>query len=261
MQLKARIDGGLKVIDFETLKRIARTKGINNMGFAEKDYIQEIVMLGISREAPRLVFKGGTALYKLHGLNRFSEDLDFSGKIDKPTAMKIAQYVTDFGYETEVSMKNVKTGTLLTFVTQGFLFQGRPESLARVQMDVNDVKVELDPQWPQFFSLYPDIPSYKIQIMSLEEIVAEKLRALLVRAKARDAYDVWFLMNKGIKIDLHLVRKKLELYKLKLSKSSLKSALKDCEKIWSKELKPLMLEVPNYAEIKHRIEDGIKSLA
>lgn len=258
---KARIDGGLKVIDFETLKRIAKTKGINNMGFAEKDYFQEIVMLGISREAPGLVFKGGTALYKLHGLNRFSEDLDFSGEINKPTARKIAQYITDFGYETDVLTKNVKTGILLTFVTQGFLFQGRPESLARVQMDVNDVKVELDPQWPQFFSMYPDIPSYKLQVMALEEVAAEKVRALMVRSKARDAYDIWFLLNKGVKIDLSLVRKKLELYNIKFGKELLRTVLKECEKVWSLELKPLMGEVPSYADVKHSIEDAMNRLA
>jgi len=249
------------VIDFETLKRIARTKGINNMGFAEKDYFQEIVLLGISREVPGLVFKGETALYKIHGLNRFSEDLDFSGEVSEPTVRKIAQYLSDFGYETEVSIKEVKTGKLLTFVTQGFLFQGRLESLARVQMDVNDVRVELDAQWPQFFSLYPDIPSYKLQVMALEEVAAEKVRALLVRSKARDAYDVWFLLNMGVKIDLYLVRKKLELYNLKLSKRSLESALKECENVWSRELKPLMIEVPCYADVLHRIEDTMSRLA
>ena len=68
------------MIDQETLRRVARTKGISNLSYAEKDYFQEIVMLGISREAPELAFKGGTALYKFHGLNRFSEDLDFSGQ-------------------------------------------------------------------------------------------------------------------------------------------------------------------------------------
>ena len=71
------------MIDFDTLKKIAKIKGINNIGFAEKDYFQELILLGISREAPELVFKGGTALYKMHGLNRFSEDLDFSGEIKK----------------------------------------------------------------------------------------------------------------------------------------------------------------------------------
>ena len=222
------------MIDNETLKRIAKTKGINNIGFAEKDYFQEIVLLGISREAPGLVFKGGTSLYKLHGLNRFSSDLDFSGKINEPTARKIAQYITDFGYDTEVLTKTVKSGILITFVTQGFLFQGRLESFARVQMDVNDVKVELDPVWPQFFSLYPDIPSYKLQAMALEEVAAEKVRALLVRTKARDAYDIWFILSKDVTIDSALVRKKLRSYNLELNKGTLQRALKACENVASR---------------------------
>jgi predicted nucleotidyltransferase component of viral defense system len=253
--LEIKIVGGLKLIDLNTLKRIAKTKGINNIGFAEKDYFQEIILLSISREAPKLVFKGGTALYKIYGLNRFSEDLDFSGEIDEPTARRITQYLQDFGYETEISIKEIKMGTLLTFVTQGFLFQGRAESLARVQMDVNLVNIELKSTWPQFFSLYPDIPSFKLQVMSLEEIAAEKVRAMLVRKKARDLYDIWFLLSMGVIINQSLVNKKLELYKLKFSKRILKNALQECEKVWLKELKPLVIEVPMYEDIRDKIEE------
>jgi predicted nucleotidyltransferase component of viral defense system len=245
------------VIDLDTLRRTANTKGINNIGYAEKDYFQEIIMLGISREAPELVFKGGTALYKIHGLDRFSEDLDFCGELGEPQARRISTYLRDFGYETEIVIKKAKTGVLLTFVTQGFLYQGTNESRARVQVDVNEAGVELDPEWPQFFSLYPDIPSFRLKVMALEEIAAEKVRALLVRKKARDAYDIWFLLNMGVKIKPSLVGKKLELYNMKLDKRSLKAALKETREIWKKELKPLMREVPDFVGTKHRIEEAI----
>lgn len=243
------------MIDLGTLKRIAKTKGINNIGFAEKDYFQEIIMLGISREAPDLVFKGGTALYKLHGLNRFSEDLDFSGKIDKTTVRRISGYIKDFGYETDFLIKTMKTGTLLTFITQGFLYHGTPESKARIQMDVSRTSINLDPNWHQFFSLYPDIPSFKLKAMALEEILTEKVRALLVRNKARDAYDIWYLLSKGIRVDVFLIRQKLELYNLKLDKSTLNAALKVCKEGWNRELKAFLIEVPVFMDIKQRIED------
>ena len=50
------------------------------------------------------VFKGGTALQKVYGLNRFSIDLDFTAKEDnnkidfKILIEKIAKKITDFGY-------------------------------------------------------------------------------------------------------------------------------------------------------------------
>lgn len=51
------------------------------MGQAEKDYFQEIILFILYREFGReLVFKGGTALTKCYGFDRFSEDLDFLRK-------------------------------------------------------------------------------------------------------------------------------------------------------------------------------------
>ncbi|UCF07411.1 MAG: nucleotidyl transferase AbiEii/AbiGii toxin family protein [Thermoplasmata archaeon] len=245
------------MIDLDTFKRIAKTKGITNLGYAEKDYFQEIVMLGVSREAPELVFKGGTALYKMHGLDRFSEDLDFSGRIEKQEVNRIAAYLEDFGYETEVVIKNMKTGSLLTFIANGFLYQGTPESRARVQMDVSKGGTSLDPKWLSFFSLYPDVPSFRLRVMDLEEIMGEKLRALVVRKKARDAYDIWFLLNKGVKIEPSLIREKLELYGIELDRTVLRVTLEECKGIWKRELKTLIWEMPEFAVVRDKIMEAL----
>ncbi len=247
------------MIDLGTLKRIARTKGIKNIGYSEKDYFQEIILLGISREAPELVFKGGTALYKIYGLDRFSEDLDFSGKIKKRDIQRISTYLRDFGYETEVSEKKMKSGILLTFEIDGFLYQGTPKTKSRVQMDVSWGDVSLETDWPQFFSLYPDIASFRIKVMTLKEIMGEKLRALHTRKKARDAYDIWFLLSKGVKIDKPLTQEKLDLYGIRLGRDSVKEALDECKKIWKKELKSMMVEVPDFKIIESEIRNAIKT--
>jgi predicted nucleotidyltransferase component of viral defense system len=44
----------------------------------EKHYLQSLILTIVS-DYP-LVFKGGTYLWLFHGLNRFSEDLDFTAK-------------------------------------------------------------------------------------------------------------------------------------------------------------------------------------
>ncbi len=241
------------MIDMQELRRVARTKGLTNIGYAEKDYFQEILLLGISREVPGLVFKGGTALYKLHGLDRFSEDLDFSGKITEKEIGKIAGYLNDFGYPTKVMTDKPKTGILLTFVTEGFLYQGTPESLARVQMDVSEGKILLETDWKQLFPLYPDIPSFRLKSMSLEEMMSEKVRAMVVRKKARDAYDVWYLLNKGIALDKKLIRKKLDLYELKLDKPLVNQALEEIETAWDRELRALMTAPPDFESVAEEI--------
>ncbi len=251
-------DGGSWVIDLETLRRVARTKGISNMGFAEKDYFQEILLLGVSREAPELVFKGGTALYKLHGLDRFSEDLDFSGKIAERQAKRISSYLDHFGYPSKVSLKKVKSGTLLKIAGEGLLFQGSPETMARVQVDLSRREsVEMEPEWLTFFSLYPDIPSFRLRTMAVEEMLAEKVRGLMMRMKARDAYDIWFLFGKGVCVDPSLVEKKLKMYGITLDEVSLAKTLDECQKEWKRELRPLIATPPEFEVVRESICGGL----
>lgn len=241
------------MIDMEELRRVARTKGLTNMSYAEKDYFQEILLLAVSREVPNLVFKGGTALYKLHGLDRFSEDLDFSGKIGDKDIDKLAGYINDFGYPTKVVKDRPKTGMLLTFVSEGFLYQGTQESLARVQMDVSEGEILLDTEWKQLFPQYPDIPSFRLKSMSLQEIMSEKVRAMVVRKKARDAYDIWYLLNKGVEFNKKLIQKKLDMYELKFGKKLLNDTFDDIEIIWNRELRALMASPPDLEAVKKEI--------
>ena len=50
--------------------------------------------------------------------------------------------------------------------------------------------------------------------LSQEEILAEKVRAIMTRRKGRDLYDLWYLLSKGTLVESDLVRKKLDYYKL-----------------------------------------------
>jgi predicted nucleotidyltransferase component of viral defense system len=50
-----------------------------NLGQIEKDYVQHLFLMNLYRRVgDEIAFKGGTALQKTYGLNRFSEDLDFA---------------------------------------------------------------------------------------------------------------------------------------------------------------------------------------
>ncbi len=59
----------LSLKELEDSARLKRLSLIN----AEKDYLQEVILSSIYSFVGReLVFKGGTCLYKLYKLNRFS---------------------------------------------------------------------------------------------------------------------------------------------------------------------------------------------
>ncbi|MGC8497597.1 MAG: nucleotidyl transferase AbiEii/AbiGii toxin family protein [Thermoplasmata archaeon] len=249
------------MISFETLRKVARIKGIKNIGYAEKDYFQEIVLLVISREYPRLVFKGGTALYKFYKLDRFSEDLDFNGDSKNIKFSKFIRYFRDFGYDAKVEIDNKsKTQSLATFIIDGFLYNGSPESYARVRLSINFAdSTIMNSDWLPLFSNYPDIPSFSLNIMNMEEILSEKIRALVMREKARDAYDIYFLLQKGIKPNMDMIKIKLTEKNIDFDLALIKKALIDINKIWKKELDPILISVPSFNPIEKYILKSFQS--
>jgi predicted nucleotidyltransferase component of viral defense system len=249
------------MIDLPTLRKIARTLGLTNLGFAEKNYFQDILLLAVSREAPDLLFKGGTALYKLHGLERFSEDLDFHGRISASTLNRLARYLGDFGFPAEVEHKIIKGGTLAKFSVRGLLYQGTAQTLARIRFDVSHLDI-LPPnaEWKTCFPLYGDIPAFRIQALVIEEMLAEKVRALLVRSKARDAYDVWFLLVKGVPLDGGLVARKMEIYKRRFDARALERALGVVRTNWKSELGTMVPRLPDFGTVADAIRTGLGNL-
>lgn len=246
------------MIDLSALRRVARMKGLSNLGFAEKDYFQEIILLGVSREAPGLVFKGGTALYKFFGLDRFSEDVDFSGKAGKRELDRICGYLESFGYGAEYAQVKQERSRLLTFAIKGFLYRGTPQSMARVRMDIDpESEVVLEPEFKVLYPLYPDIPSFGLRVMAPMEMAAEKARALLVRARSRDAFDLWFLAGRGVKIDLGLVDQKLKMYGLKRTSAAIDRALRQCRLNWKKELVPMAPGAPEFSVVEKAVRTAL----
>src|SRR3989344_5913261 len=111
------------------LQDVSKLKGINNMGYAEKDYLLELFLFLISKNTKQeLVFKGGTALYKFYKLDRFSEDIDFSEikmlNIDNLNE-KIISDLSKFGIEAFLSKKREPfDSVLLKIKVKGPLYDG-----------------------------------------------------------------------------------------------------------------------------------------
>jgi predicted nucleotidyltransferase component of viral defense system len=59
---------------------------------------------------------------------------------------------------------------------------------------------------------YPIIFKGFIYCLSIDEILAEKIRALLNREKSRDIYDIWMLLELGAKLNKEMIEKKLKYY-------------------------------------------------
>jgi predicted nucleotidyltransferase component of viral defense system len=102
--------------------------------------------------------------------------------------------------------------------------------------------------------IYPDVRPYLVQVMRLEEILAEKVRAIFYRGRASDLYDLWFLLRKGVKMDLKLVNTKLSHYKTVFSSEEFRRKIRELENTWVEELKPVTTFVPRFKTVIRDVE-------
>jgi len=144
----------------------------------------------------QIYFKGGTALRILYNSPRFSEDLDFSSATRDRSAIEEAI----LGTLTAINQENIKvdlaeatltSGGYLTIVT----FQANHESIA-VQLEISLREGE---KRGEAIMITSDlIPAFIIISLDREQLVAEKIQALLSRKKARDFYDLYFILRANL---------------------------------------------------------------
>ncbi len=250
----------------EEIERVAQIKGLQVQN-AEKDYLLELLLFLVTREAGKnLVFKGGTALYKLHSLNRFSEDLDFTGNAKTCDASdlsaKVIKKLGSYGVPAKIKAMDVYQNQInIVFELTGPYFDGNPKTMSRIVINISEKeKILYTPEERTVFSQYSDIPSFTVFVMPLHEIFAEKIRALLTREKARDIYDIWFLLQKGVVVKKQDLDKKLKKYNVKYRKQSILARIDALEKSWKTDLRTLIVgQLPDFAPVRKFISEKIES--
>jgi predicted nucleotidyltransferase component of viral defense system len=185
---------------------------------ALREVMQEIALLGLWRSKffENAAFYGGTALRVLYGLDRFSEDLDFS-LLEKRKNLDLADYsealkreLASFGFAVEIESRPkpasaaiqsafLKADTRTQMITVEF-DKGLVQKVPRNQ--VLKIKLEIDVDPPPGFAtevryLLRPVP-FSVRTFSLPDLFAGKMHAVLCRGwksrvKGRDWYDlVWF---------------------------------------------------------------------
>ena len=161
---------------------------------AEKDYFLTLIsqIIAASKLGKILIFKGGTAIHHCYlDQLRFSEDLDFSSNQTKIALARMKRMFKPVNY-LKVKKDYVSGATVKLEKLQytGPLIQP------------NSLKVEVD--FVQNVLLPPEILSYhnvwgidfNVRVMDVREIAAEKIRAASDRARYRDFYDLYLLLEK-----------------------------------------------------------------
>jgi predicted nucleotidyltransferase component of viral defense system len=194
---------------------------------ALREIVQEIALLGLWRGKffERAAFYGGTALRILYGLDRFSEDMDFSLlQPDKTFDLRryfgaLCKEVEAFGFNARVEeIRRAQTGP----VQSAFLKSNTRQSLLVIEAEeqisrqvprgqVLKIRIEVDTDPPPGFETHTRHVLHPIPFAArthvLPDLFAGKMHAILcrkwrARVKGRDWYDlVWYAANHP---ELHL---------------------------------------------------------
>ncbi len=212
-----------------------KTDNLSDKKNAIKEVVQEIVLCGLSRGGffKEAAFYGGTALRIFYGLDRFSEDLDFS-LIDSNKDFDLTKYFSYIENETKslglnfsVSEKqksvdsNIKSAflkgntkeSILTFYDENgddAKFISKDEAI-KIKFEV-DINPPVGATYETKFGLLP--APYQVRLYDMQSLFAGKIHACLCRnwksrVKGRDFYDYIFFLSLGAKVNLNNLRAKL----------------------------------------------------
>ena len=251
----------------EELENLARLKRLSLVNI-EKDYLQELILFSIySIVGKELVFKGGTCLYKIYKLNRFSEDLDFTltKKLDiKKLASKIASDLELLNIKCRIKeIKEYRNEINIRLLLNGPLYKGSKETQCFIPLNISrKEQIILEPKRESIIPLYKEIPNFELFSMQEKEILAEKVRAIFTRQKPRDIYDLLFLIvKKKIIPNKNLINKKLALYSTEFDFKEFREKMEMMKNLWQIDLKNLIIgELPEFDKIKKEISQKFKDL-
>lgn len=250
----------------DQLARIAQRNRLG-LGVVERDYLQHLFLALLFTKTQELIFKGGTALRVAYNFARYSEDLDFNSFLSsvqiKDLLTKTVQELSGFGIRAElrhlkVFKENGERGFSGDISYEGPLFTGKSGSKGKVRVDISLRGEEGKTQKGVINSIYDDLPQFILTALTLEEIFAEKVRALIVRTKPRDLYDVWVILESGVKVDYRLINKKLTLYQKEFDFSELKRKIEGSKKEWEQDLRGLLPQSLPFEQIKKAVIEKFK---
>jgi predicted nucleotidyltransferase component of viral defense system len=234
-------------MDQDSLRKLAGKYKVP-LGTIEKDYVVTNLLLAISRfpKINKMVFKGGTAIKKIYFRDaRFSEDIDFTCKED--ISIELCELLKNEIEKIDVNFKEVKVlgtkGNSRKFTIKYNDFNDHPNSV-KIDLSLRE-KVMKKTKNLSVLHIYNNLSdNFKILTMSLEEIMTEKIRAIIYSPQSRHLYDIWYLLNKGINLNSALVNKKIGLYNQRFSVDIFLESIKGIKKGWEGDLKALLPQDP-----------------
>ncbi len=194
------------MISQEAIGKLARQYHVPEHPNIIREYFQHLFLSELYKleNANHLFFKGGTALRIVYESPRFSEDLDFT-----ISGIETHRQIFFIEHLFATVLANVeRTGVVVVLGPKSGSTSGGYYGEATFQIyDYEPVVVAINISSRSSYGVTGEvdtivsdfIPAYSIFHLSQEELVSEKIfGALLNRGKARDFYDLYFIMRRGM---------------------------------------------------------------
>lgn len=245
------------------LETLAEQISTGNVGHAERLYIQDVMLVTISRDTvDELVFKGGTALLKCYQLDRFSEDLDFTERVPIEFDDLLGAIERDLGrYGLPVVDREVErseSAVRLRVAVEGPLYDGDRRSRCYIRLHVNTRSSVKDFAVRRYTPPFRDLPTVDLVVLREPEILAEKIRAICTRSQPRDLYDIYHMLHRSTPLKLDLVQDKLDYYDLEFDHETVLDRAARLEPQWP-EFEPLVYgNLPSFGEAIGMLRDAME---
>ena len=161
-----------------------------------REYFQHLFLSHLYRQkdADRLLFKGGTALRIVWQSARFSEDLDFSGtnatiRMIESILEKTLVGVEEEGIHVRINEAKKTSGGYFSILQ----FEGEGNR-GEIQLEIS-LRMAGKTMGETALISSEFLPPFTVIHLAEKALVAEKVGALLTRAKPRDFYDLYFILR------------------------------------------------------------------
>lgn len=245
------------------IKRKAREKGVP-ASTIERDYTQSWFLKNFADD--RMLLKGGTGIKKVYFCDyRFSDDLDFTLTDDldinelhilTQNAIQDTERECGIRFEKDLKLEAVQNGIKIEVYFRILRSSGSP---LKIKIDLTKPDKEiivLVPETKKILHNYSDSFDKKVLCYPLEEIIAEKIRAIFERTRPRDLYDIWKLYER---VDMDAVKDVLK------EKCQFKGISIESEKFidrkgyyrdsWNSSLEHQMEELPDFETMFDEVVD------
>ena len=163
-----------------------------------REYFQHLFLSYFYRQpqTKTIFFKGGTAIRFIYDSPRFSEDLDFSAVNTGVNQVEVC--LTDTlidlereGIGVEITESKKTTGGYLGIIQ----FQSAHHKVS-IQLEISFREQEVK---GEVYTIANDfVPPYTVVVMVREQLISQKISALLNRQKPRDFYDLYFILRANL---------------------------------------------------------------